>query len=106
MDDYSQFEQAAPQTPVAPQNYSTSSQPKTYLALSILVTLFCCLPFGIVSIVNAASVSSRWAAGDYDGAARASQQAKTWCTVSLIIGLVWVAVCFVASILGAAFGDL
>ena len=29
-------------------------QPKTWLVESILVTLFCCLPFGIVGIVNAA----------------------------------------------------
>lgn len=62
--------------------------PKTYLAESILVTIFCCLPFGIISIVNAASVSSAWASGNYDLAQSKSDAAKKWALVSLIVGLV------------------
>ncbi|MES2882212.1 MAG: CD225/dispanin family protein, partial [Bacteroidota bacterium] len=38
-------------------------QPKNWLVESILVTIFCCLPFGIVGIVNAAQVNSKFAAG-------------------------------------------
>ena len=33
------------------------TQPSSHLALAILVTIFCCLPFGIVSIVKASQVS-------------------------------------------------
>ncbi len=62
--------------------------PKTYLTESILVTIFCCLPFGIVSIVNAAAVSSAWASGNYALAQSKSQAAKKWALVSLIVGLV------------------
>ena len=58
-----------------------------YLAPAILCTLFCCLPLGIVAIVNAAQVNSKLAAGDYEGAEASAQQAKTWCWVSFGIGL-------------------
>jgi hypothetical protein len=63
--------------------------PKTWLVESILVTLFCCLPFGIAGIVNAAKVESRFYAGDIEGANKASQDAKKWSLVSLIVGAVF-----------------
>jgi len=63
-----------------------------YLAQSILVTLFCCVPFGIVSIVYAAQVNSKLMAGDYAGAVDTSKKARTWCWVSFGIGLGWVVV--------------
>ncbi len=62
--------------------------PKTYLLESILATIFCCLPFGIAGIVNAAKVDSRWDNGDFEGARRASIEAKKWTTWSFYAGLV------------------
>ena len=62
-------------------------QPKNWLAESILVTLLCCLPFGIVGIVNAASVSSKYASGDYDGSLRASQEAAKWTKIGFWVGI-------------------
>jgi hypothetical protein len=59
-----------------------------YLTQAILCTLFCCVPFGIVAIINAAQVSSKLGAGDYRGAQRASDQARKWCWISLLVGLV------------------
>lgn len=61
--------------------------PKTWLAESILVTIFCCLPFGIVGIVKAASVSSRYSVGDFAGARRASAEAKKWTLIGFICGI-------------------
>jgi hypothetical protein len=61
--------------------------PKTFLVESILVTLFCCWPFGVAGIVNASKVESRFNAGDIAGAYRASSQAKKWMLISLICGL-------------------
>ncbi|MFN0081318.1 MAG: CD225/dispanin family protein [Ferruginibacter sp.] len=61
--------------------------PKNWLAESILVTLFCCLPFGIAGIVNAAQVSSKFAAGDYDGALLASQEAGKWTKIGFWVGI-------------------
>jgi hypothetical protein len=59
----------------------------TYLAQAILVTLFCCLPFGIVSIVYAAQVNSKLAAGDIAGAREASDKAKMWSWISFGVGI-------------------
>lgn len=62
--------------------------PKTWLAESILATIFCCLPFGIAGIVKASKVSSLYAQGLYAEAQNASDEAKKWCKVSLIVGLI------------------
>lgn len=62
--------------------------PKTWLVESILVTILCCLPLGIVGIVNAAKVNSLYAAGKYDEALRASNEAGKWTKIGAGIGLV------------------
>jgi hypothetical protein len=62
--------------------------PKSYLVESILVTVFCCLPFGIIGIVNASNVESLYKSGDYEGAERASQKAKKWMIMGLVGGIV------------------
>ncbi|MFK5957719.1 MAG: CD225/dispanin family protein [Lutibacter sp.] len=64
------------------------NQPKNYLVGSILATIFCCQPFGIVSIVYASQVNSKFAAGDYEGAQKASKKAKSWLMWAVISGLV------------------
>ena len=73
-------------------------QPKNYLIESILVTIFCCLPFGIVGIINAAQVNTKFELGDYDGALKASKEALKWMTwgivSSLIIGLFYLVFVF------------
>jgi hypothetical protein len=58
-----------------------------YLVQSILVTLCCCWPLGIVAIIEAAQVNSKLQAGDYEGAVRASQSAKQLCWWALGGGL-------------------
>jgi len=76
--------------PTTTYQQSTSNvqkPPKSWLVESILVTLFCCLPFGIVGIVNATRVESLFNAGDMAGANRAADDAKKWTIVSLCVGL-------------------
>ncbi|OGS69496.1 MAG: hypothetical protein A3F91_10360 [Flavobacteria bacterium RIFCSPLOWO2_12_FULL_35_11] len=63
-------------------------RPKNYLIESILVTIFCCLPFGIVGIVFAAQVNAKFDASDYVGAIKTSKEAKKWMNLGLISGLV------------------
>jgi Interferon-induced transmembrane protein len=63
------------------------SPPPNYLVQAILTTLFCCLPFGIVSIVFAAQVNSKFSAGDVAGAVNASSRAKLWAWLSFGFGL-------------------
>ena len=85
------FDAATP-TPLS-QNYQQPSVPPcppTYLALSIIVTVLCCLPFGIVGIIKSSNVSKEYAAGNYAGAKDASKQAKTWSIIGLCCGLFWI----------------
>lgn len=62
-----------------------------YLAQSILVTLFCCMPFGIAAIVFAAQVNGKVQAGDIEGALESSRKAKMWSWWSFGLGLLVVA---------------
>lgn len=77
------------QQPMQPQpaaNYEPC--PKTWLVESILVTIFCCIPFGIVAIIKSSKVSSLYGIGRIEEARIASSQAKKWTLVALICGLV------------------
>ncbi len=74
-----------------------------YLAHSILVTLFCCVPFGIVSIVYAAQVNGKLVTGDYAGAVDVSNKARKWCWASFAVGLGWVVIWL---LFGIIFGVL
>jgi hypothetical protein len=70
------------QPPLAP--------PKNWLVEAILVTIFCCLPFGIAGIVFASQVNSKYAAGDYNGALQSSKDAARWTKIGFWIGIAWV----------------
>ena len=61
---------------------------ENYLVQSILVTLCCCLPFGIVAIIYASKVSNLVAQGNIAGAQEASRLAKMWCWIGFGIGIV------------------
>ena len=88
------------------QNYQSQQvqtvPPKNWLAESILVTIFCCLPFGIVGIVNASQVNTKYAAGDYAGAERASQEAGKWTKIGFFIGIGLIALYIIGVVLGVA----
>lgn len=77
----------------------TNVQPKSWLPESILVTLFCCLPFGIVGIVNATKVSTLYAAGNIEAARQASAAAAKWTKIGFFGGL---AVIIIYAMLGGA----
>ena len=87
--------QSATYTPPPPrpsQSFGAPPPPAgqipNYLIQSILVTLCCCLPLGIVAIIFAAQVNQKLAAGDVAGAMEASANAKKWCWIGLISGIV------------------
>mgnify|MGYP002869310032 CR=1 FL=1 len=63
-------------------------KPTSYLALAILATIFCCLPFGIVSIVKAAKVDSLWNAGNYIESQEASRKARNWAIAAILSAVV------------------
>lgn len=77
-----------------PPVYQSSYEPEKpvnwvpYLVLSILTTVCCCVPFGIVGIVYSAKINSAMNAGDYEGAQRAAKTAKIWIIVAAVVGLI------------------
>lgn len=94
-----------PQPVAYPSGYAPGTVPN-YLWQSIVVTVLCCLPFGVVSIVHAAKVDSLVAQGDIVGATAASQSAKKWAIAGVaswgaIIGLYFLFI-LVMVLIGAA----
>lgn len=86
------------------QQTPMGAKPNSYLALSILATLLCCLPFGIPAIIFSAKVDSYWNAGRYQEAQDASRKAKTWMLVSAILGALIVIAYITLIIIGVAMG--
>ena len=89
--EYLPQENSTPQPTYAPGQQGQRDQkplpPNNYLVWAILVTLFCCLPFGVVGIVFASKVDTAYGMGNYEEAYRLSRQAKNWVNASWITGL-------------------
>ncbi|MBN2686251.1 MAG: CD225/dispanin family protein [Pontiellaceae bacterium] len=58
-----------------------------YLWQSIVVTILCCVPFGIPAIVFATKVNSLIVVGKISEAQDASAKAKMWCWIAFGLGL-------------------
>lgn len=77
-----------------PPVYQSSYEPEKpinwvpYLVLSIITTLCCCLPFGIVGIVYSTKINSAVNARDWEGAQKAAKTAKIWIIASAIVGFI------------------
>ena len=80
------------------------SMPDNYLALAIISTIFCCLPFGVVSIVYAAQVESLYLQGRYEEAVDKSNKAFKWAIASAAtiaaIMMLYVLILLIIMILG------
>lgn len=61
--------------------------PPTHLVWAVIVTVCCCFIPGIVAIVMSSRVSSRYYAGDMEGAKRASKACEWWIIASFILGV-------------------
>ncbi len=64
-----------------------AAPPKSWLLESILVTVLCFLPFGIVAIVYASKVESLFYAGRVEEAGEASRNARKWTKVAFWVGI-------------------
>jgi hypothetical protein len=86
---------------LSPEQFGTGAVVPNYLAQAILVTIFCCVPFGIPAIVFAAQVNGKLAAGDYTGALGASKKAKIWCWIAFGAGLGFLLISLVFALIGS-----
>ncbi len=77
--------------------------PKTWLVESILVTVLCCIPFGIVGIINATKVESCYINKQYDLAQQHSDNAKKWTLwgffSSIVIFVIYIIIVSVVTII-------
>ena len=60
---------------------------ENWLVEAILVTLLCCLPFGVVGIIFAAQVNTKQQAGDMEGAEKSRREAAKWTKIGFWVGL-------------------
>jgi len=85
--------------PYAQPQYQQNTQvmPKTWIVESVIVTVLCALcccnivslALGIVAIIKGNSVKTKFYKGDYQGANQASQSAKRWLLIALVVAIVW-----------------
>lgn len=68
----------------------------SYFALSIFVTIFLCLPFGIIGIVMSSQESDCLQKGDLTGAERANASAQGWCFAGVAIGVLFFVIWFLS----------
>ena len=94
------------QQPQAPQPEQPVARVPSYLVQSILITIFCCLPLGVVAIVFAAQVDSKVKAGDYEGAVDLSNKAKMFCWIGFGLGLVGALVWILLVMFGVVAGSV
>lgn len=92
---------AAPAPSYASYGAGGNPEPPTYLWQAIVVTVLCCLPFGIPAIVFSTKVKPAYLAGDYAASLEASKKAKMWCIVALIVGLITNILVFTLQIVAA-----
>ena len=85
-----------------PNNQQMPPQPDNYLVWAILVTVLCCLPFGVASIIYSVKVGSLYAQGDYNGAVDASQKAKKFAMIGGIGGLVFIIIYVIFAVIAGA----
>lgn len=91
-------------TPPAPATPG-GQPPPNYLIPAILVTIFCCLPGGVVTIIYATQVNSKYQAGDIAGAEEASKKAKMWAMISAGAGVVVIILAIIINVLGIAMSS-
>lgn len=90
-------DKSTPVPPQIPQQPYASQQPEmpqepcppTNMLWAILTTVLCCQVFGIIAIVYAAQVSSKYYAGDIECAKKYSDRAAIWCIASIVCGLIY-----------------
>lgn len=99
-------ETKTPKTPAGPQSAAEKARKiavyrathTSYFALSIFVTIFLCLPFGIIGIVMTSQENECLNRGDLTGAERANASAQGWCFAGVAIGVLFFVIWFLSQL--------
>lgn len=86
-------------------NQNIQTRPDNHLVWAILSTVLCCLPLGIISIIKATKVNELWAQGDYEGAKKASDDAKKfaiWSAIASVIIMIPIIIFYIIAIAATA----
>lgn len=87
--------------PPPTQGQTVGTKPKDYLVESILVTLFCCMVFGILGIVYSVQANSAFSSGNIAAANEFSAKAKQWITYGFWCGIAVVGIYAILALMGA-----
>lgn len=75
------------------------AKPNNCMIWAILSTVLCCIPCGIVGIIYANQVDSKYKEGDYQGSIAAADKAKMWTIISAICGVLAVVLGFIMGVI-------
>ena len=76
-----------------PSSGAPAASVPNYLVPAI-ISLFCCLPLGVVAVIFAAQVNGKVTAGDSAGALDASKKAKMFSFIAIGLGLAGI-ICYI-----------
>jgi hypothetical protein len=93
-------------TRVTSTGTGNGNKPDNNLVMAIIVTVLCCLPLGIVAIINASKVDSLWTEGKHEEARAMAAKAKQWSIYAVIVGVIVLALYFFLYMAGMAGGDM
>lgn len=93
-----------PDASTTPPPFVVPPKKRDYLIPSILTTLLCCLPFGVVAIVCSVRANSAYEFGKYDEAERQAKHAFRWMIAGVVGGFLGVFLYIVACFGLAFFG--
>lgn len=87
IDKKSEFSESSEHSQWSHWSRDSREQPKcppTYFAWSIIMTLLCCNPVGIVPIVTGFYTRQRWRNQNYEGARRLSHTTEWWIMITIV----------------------
>ncbi|MBR1800105.1 MAG: CD225/dispanin family protein [Bacteroidaceae bacterium] len=82
-------------------NQYRPAKPDNNMIWAVLSTLFCCLPAGVYSIIQASKVNGLYNSGQYNEAQQMADDAKKWAIISAVLGLIAFVIAFIAGLAGA-----
>jgi len=67
----------------------TSQTVDNQMVKAVLVSVLCCLPFGIIAIIKSSEVNGKLAAGDVVGAQMSASSSSNWSNMGMMFGLIF-----------------